>query len=148
MCYHVKFGSSVTKAVHINRRKPSKPPRLWSAGSPAAPSLYVLSRQIWKGTPKTENTWAQPTYGRGVGHSLEIHLYLRSLNDYFYSTSNLTCITKLQSTSICVQIQYRSALVQLLDSIYHAADHGKATPFPLHLSAAFDTVDHTILHRL
>ena len=43
-----------------------------------------------------------------------------------------------------------TALVQLLDSIYHAADHGKATlRFSLDLSAAFDTIDHPILlHRL
>jgi len=43
-----------------------------------------------------------------------------------------------------------TALVQLHDSIYHAADHGKATRlFPLDLSAAFDTIDHpNILHRL
>ena len=43
-----------------------------------------------------------------------------------------------------------TALVQLLDSIYHAADNGKATLlFSLQLSAAFDTIDHSILlHRL
>ena len=43
-----------------------------------------------------------------------------------------------------------TALVQLLDSIYHAADNGKATLlFSLDLSAAFDTIDHSILlHRL
>ena len=73
-CYHVKFGSSVTNAVHINRRKPSKPPRLWSAGSPAAPSLYVLSRQIWKGTPTIGNTWVQPPCGRSVSDPLQKHL--------------------------------------------------------------------------
>ena len=34
-------------------------------------------------------------------------------------------------------------LVQLLDSIYHAADNGKATLlFSLDFSAAFDTIDH------
>ena len=41
-----------------------------------------------------------------------------------------------------------TALVQLLDrpSIYHAADNGKATLlFSLDLSAAFDTIDHSIL---
>jgi len=43
-----------------------------------------------------------------------------------------------------------TALVQLLDSIYHAADNGKATLlFSLDLIAAFDTIDHSILlHRL
>ena len=41
-----------------------------------------------------------------------------------------------------------TALVHLLDSIYHAADHGKATLlFPLDLSAAFDTIDHSLLLR-
>ena len=43
-----------------------------------------------------------------------------------------------------------TALVQLLDNIYHVADNGKATLlFSLDLSAAFDTIDHSILlHRL
>jgi len=41
-----------------------------------------------------------------------------------------------------------TALVQLLDSIYHAANHGKATLlFSLDLSAAFDTIDHPLLIR-
>jgi len=41
-----------------------------------------------------------------------------------------------------------TALVHLLDSIYHAADHGKATLlFSLDLSAAFDTIDHSLLLR-
>jgi len=31
MCYHIKFGSSATKGVHINRKKP---PKLGSAGTP------------------------------------------------------------------------------------------------------------------
>ena len=50
------------------------------------------------------------------------------------------------------QLSIETALVQLLDydSIYHAADNGKATLlFSLDLSAAFDTIDHSILlHRL
>ena len=42
-----------------------------------------------------------------------------------------------------------TALVQLLDSIYHAADNGKATLlFSLDLSAAFDTIDHSILLQI
>jgi len=41
-----------------------------------------------------------------------------------------------------------TALVQLLDSIYHAADNGKATLlFSLDLSIAFDITDHLILLR-
>jgi len=41
-----------------------------------------------------------------------------------------------------------TVLVHLLDSIYHAADHGKATlHFSLDLSAAFDTIDHFLLLR-
>jgi len=41
-----------------------------------------------------------------------------------------------------------TALVHLLDNIYHAADHGKATLlFSLDLSAAFDTIDHSLLLR-
>ena len=39
-----------------------------------------------------------------------------------------------------------TALVQLLDSIYHSTDNGKATLlFLLDLSAAFDTTDYSIL---
>jgi len=37
------------------------------------------------------------------------------------------------------------SLIHLLDSIYHAADNGLATLPSLDLSAAFDTIDHSIL---
>ena len=41
-----------------------------------------------------------------------------------------------------------TALIHLLDSIYHAADHGKTTLlFSLDLSAAFDTIDRSLLLR-
>jgi len=47
----------------------------------------------------------------------------------------------------------KTSLIHLLDSIYHAADNGLATllslSLPLDLSAAFGTIDHTIiLNRL
>jgi len=60
MYYHVKFGSFLAKGVRINRRKP---PNCGLLGP--RPSPYVLSRQIWKGTPKIENTCAQPPCGGG-----------------------------------------------------------------------------------
>jgi len=95
----------------------------------------------------------------------------KSLSSSYRPISNLNFISKILERLFLHRIQshilaspnfnqhqsaYRpghsteTALVQLLDSIYHAADNGKATLlFSLDLSAAFDTIDHSILlHRL
>ena len=56
MFYHVKFGSSATKGVRINREEPQKlgalGPRPLEHGVVAeplktSPSPYVLPRQFW-----------------------------------------------------------------------------------------------------
>jgi len=69
MCYHVKFGSSVTKGIQINKRKLLK---LGSAGTP--PSLrtcYLV--KFGREHPKLGTLGPSPLATGGVGDSLEIH---------------------------------------------------------------------------
>ena len=106
-----------------------------------------------------------------VTHLLKNPFLDKSLPSSYRPISNLNFISKILERLFLHRIQshiltslnynqhqsaYRpghsteTALVQLLDSIYHAADNGKATLLcSLDLSDAFDTIDHSILlHRL
>ena len=73
------------------------------------------------------------------------------MNAYFCIASSLTFWHLLISINISQHTDLDTplrppCLVQLLDSIYHAADNGKATLlFSLDISTAFDTIDHSIL---
>jgi len=68
-------------------------------------------------------------------------LFLTRLQPYIASSH---CFSHLQS-AYCKHHFTETSLIHLLDSIYHAADNGLATLLSLDLSAAFDTIHHTIL---
>jgi len=106
ICYHIKFGSSASKGVHVNRMEPPKLVRValttcgWGVADiieihPSLPvilpNLVILGQMVWAFLKRsTWRMWSSLTAFQGQSRSSElIRVDLPSITYYWCSTASM-----------------------------------------------------------